>query len=153
MPYLTLKTPTGFEQVEWSPYDKPKAKFRFKRSKAVASPEVNPYSIDDEAVAILTEYYRIHGLKGPSAQEIADCRGTDALAEETHAAQMAAPPPPAKLEYGTPEFWKDWWRKKKEKEAKAAELLAKAQAEFAALQVKEASARQGGHASKEASAR
>jgi hypothetical protein len=82
-------------------------------------------------------------LKGPSEEEIAACRGTDdahAQAECAPQAEVAAQEqqPPAKLEYGTPEFWKDWCKKKKAKEAKAAELLAKAQAEFAALQVKAA---------------
>jgi hypothetical protein len=134
MPYITLNKQDGTEeQIEWTPYPRPK--FRIKRLQKVGS--LNPYSIDEEAIAILKGWYSLNGLNGPSEEEISACRGTDAAnAQAEVVAQQQQPP--AKLEYGTPEFWKDWWRKKKEKEAKAAALLQKAQAEFAALQVKEA---------------
>lgn len=142
MPFLELKLPgsNNVEMIEWTPYEKPKPKFRFNRVNKQLAATQKPYSIDDEAVAILTEYYALKGLK-PSAQEIADCRGVDAATQAEHETQMAAPPAPIKHVYGTPEFWKDWWSKKKAKEAKEAQaaqaLLAKAQAEFAALKLKE----------------
>ena len=138
MPYIALKTPEGTsEMIEWSPYEKPKAKFRFKRSKSSAE-TTNVYSIDEEAIHILKEWYATHNLQGPSKEEIDACRGSDALMETAHQEQMAAPLPSTKPAYGTPEFWKDWWRKKKAKEAEQAQaLLAKAQADFAALNIKE----------------
>ena len=137
MPFLELRSPGSnvVEMIEWTPYEQPKKKFRFNKAKPQHEQQ-NPYSIDDEAVAILTEYYALRGLK-PSAQEIADCRGVDAVTQAEHETQMAAPPPPIKHVYGTPEFWKDWWSKKKAKEAAAQALLEKAQADFAALKLKE----------------
>jgi hypothetical protein len=138
MPFITLKNADGStEQIEWTPYAPIKRKFIFKRAKKETN--MNPYSIDDEAIAILKEWYVLRGLPVPP-EEIEACRSAPVAEPPVEVA-----PPPAKLEYGTPEFWKDWWKRKKEKEAKAqaaaAALLAKAQAEFAALQLKEASSR------------
>lgn len=134
MPFITLKKPDGTsEEIEWTPYKPYKRKYTIKRIQK--EPNMNPYSIDDEAIAILTEWYVSRGLTVPP-EEIEACRSKPSEPSEQ------AAPPPAKLEYGTPEFWKDWWKRKKEKEAKAqasaAALLLKAQAEFAALQLKEA---------------
>jgi len=129
MPFIQYTKPQedGIQQVEWTPYPKPK--FRFKR---VPKPSTS-FSMDEEAIAILTEWYKVSGLPVP-LEEIEACRGADALAAKVHEAQQAAPSE-AKLVYGTPEFWKDYWKKKNAKKAQAdaaaAALLAKAQAEFA----------------------
>jgi hypothetical protein len=93
MPFITLKKPDGTqEQIEWTPYPKPK--FRIKRVQKVSS--LNPYSIDEEAIAILKEWYLLRGLKGPSEEEIAACRGTDAAHAQAEVAAQEQQPP-AKL--------------------------------------------------------
>ena len=110
MPFIKILSPiVGFEgetQIEWS--RNPKPKFHIK-PKIKESP---PYC---EAVNILTEWYTSRGLV-PPPEEIEACKDTvDVVAPKQ---QEEVPTKPA---YGTPEFWKDWWRKKKEKEKIIAE--------------------------------
>jgi len=133
MPFIqyTSIQEDGSTSVEWTPYPKPK--FRFKKA-FKPSP---PFSIDEEVIAILTEWYTIRGLSVPP-DELDACRGADAHNAKEHENQMAAPVQAVKPVYGTPEFWKDWWKKKKAKDEAAAQVLAKAQAEFAKLSTQEA---------------
>jgi hypothetical protein len=97
IPYLPSSEYYG--QVEyWSP--NPKPKFRLKRIVKYVEP-VN------EAVEILTEWYTSKGLPVP-AEELEACKQS---LEPVLIASASVKPV-----YGTPEFWKEWWRKKKAKD-------------------------------------
>ena len=88
------------EVEEYTP--NPRPKFRIKRLVKYVEP-VN------EAAEILTEYYLAKGLTIPP-EELEACKSNVEV--------QLAPSAPAKPAYGTPEFWKDYWKKKKAKEAK-----------------------------------
>ena len=80
-----------------------------------------PVTIAQETLANVKEWYRIQGKPVPKEdmdacllmlkeeQEEAD-RITKQLQEW---AENPPPPSPIKAEYGSPEFWKDYWAKKK----------------------------------------
>ena len=99
-------------------------KFKAKKSLATVPqeqilPTFHPFPItlEEEVTAAVIEWYTSRGLPVPP-EELAACKGIDAqqMAEynEILATVEATPPKPV---YGTPEFWKDWWAKKRAKEA------------------------------------
>lgn len=73
-----------------------------------------PITFEEEVTAAVIEWYKVLGQPVPPA-DLEACKGLD-LAREKEAQQITAQTT-AKPEYGTPEFWKDWWAKKKAKEA------------------------------------
>jgi len=118
MPFIPfISKPGGFEMNYY-----PKPKFIIKRK----IKESKPYTVADEAVDILTEWYTLRGLV-PPPEEIEACRSVepepDVPAEPVEVFTKPA--------YGTPEFWKDWWKKKKAKEAALTAELEKAQEKLA----------------------
>ena len=100
MPILTYSPNSEYygEVETYTP--NPRPKFRIKRLVKYVEP-IN------EAAEILTEYYLAKGLTIP-AEELEACNAS------VEAVQLA-PSAPVKPAYGTPEFWKDYWKKKKAK--------------------------------------
>jgi hypothetical protein len=80
----------------------------------------NPITLEEEVLAGVIEWYMARGLPVPQ-EDLDACKGIDAAAAAATKAEMAAPAPPPKPAYGTPEFWKEWWAKKRAKEAAARE--------------------------------
>jgi hypothetical protein len=76
----------------------------------------NPITLEEEVLAGVIEWYMALGRPVPQ-EDLDACKGIDAAAAEASKAEMAAPAPPPKPAYGTPEFWKEWWAKKRAKEA------------------------------------
>lgn len=75
-----------------------------------------PLTLEEEVVAGVIEWYMALGKPVPP-EDLEACRGIDAALKAEVAAQMAAPVAVVAPAYGTPEFWKQWWAKKKAKEA------------------------------------
>ena len=82
----------------------------------------NPITLEEEVVAGVIEWYMALGQPVPP-EDLEACRGIDAAARAEVAAEMAAPAAVAPPAYGTPEFWKQWWAKKRAKEAAAKAAL------------------------------
>ena len=95
IPYLKTSELYG-EVVNWTPYIKPK--FRIKRLVKYVEPA-------NEALENLLEYYRLKGLVAPPGE-------VEACKQFLEPAQLCVSAP-LKPVYGTPEFWKDYWKKKK----------------------------------------
>ncbi len=74
----------------------------------------NPITLEEEVVAGVIEWYMALGQPVPP-EDLEACRGIDAAARAEVAAEMAAPAAVAPPAYGTPEFWKQWWAKKRAK--------------------------------------
>ena len=112
MPYLSAISDTGKPyKLEWSPNTVTKPKFKIKR---LPLPPL-PITLEEEVVDALKTWYTTLGKPVPK-EELDACAGIDAAINAQHLQEMAKPPS-TKLVYGTPEFWKDWWAKKKAKEA------------------------------------
>ena len=79
----------------------------------------HPVTYEEEVTANVIQWYMNLGLPVPQ-EELDACRGLDAAATATLQKELAehkvVAPPPA---YGTPEFWKQYWAKKKAVEAEA----------------------------------
>jgi hypothetical protein len=115
MPFLQATTDMGKPyMLEWSPNAVCKPKFKFKRLPLPAA----PITLEEEVVAGVKTWYANLGKPVPK-EDLDACSGINAEQIKIHEAEMAKPPS-TKLVYGTPEFWKDWWAKKKAKEAKEA---------------------------------
>ena len=92
-------------------------KFVIRKKKESFSPPPCPkfaITLGEQMEEALAEWYAALGKSVPE-DEIQICRDTDAeaaaeLATEKMAALTIAP---AKPVYGTPEFWKDYWARKK----------------------------------------
>lgn len=76
----------------------------------------NPITLEEEVLAGVIEWYMALGLPVPQ-EDLDACKGIDAAVAAEAAVEAAKPPPPPKPAYGTPEFWKEWWAKKRAKEA------------------------------------
>ena len=76
----------------------------------------NPITFEEEVTAGVIEWYMALGLPVPQ-EDLDACKGLDAAIAAEAAVQAAKPAPPPKPAYGTPEFWKEWWTKKRAKEA------------------------------------
>jgi hypothetical protein len=113
MPYLNYKSISdGVDsKIEWTPlYNGP---FPAQYQVPTKAPKI-PITLGEEMEAILREWHSIRG-KSISPEEIQICRETD-LAEGIELQAEMAKPVVLKYTYGTPEFWKDWWARKKAKE-------------------------------------
>jgi hypothetical protein len=77
----------------------------------------NPITLEEEVLKGVVEWYMARGLPVPQ-EDLDACKGIDAVAAAEVAAEVAKPAPPPKPAYGTPEFWKEWWAKKRAKENK-----------------------------------
>jgi len=101
---------------------------KFKPKVALKAPYVyppynkNPITFEEQVTANVIEWYMNLGLPVPQ-EDLDACRGIDAQ-DKAAAAAEAAKPIVVKPAYGTPEFWKEWWAKKRAKEAAAAAALA-----------------------------
>jgi len=78
----------------------------------------NPITFEEQVTANVIEWYMNLGLPVPQ-EDLDACHGIDAQ-DKAAAAVEAAKPIVVKPAYGTPEFWKEWWAKKRAKEAAAA---------------------------------
>lgn len=76
----------------------------------------NPITLEEEVTAGVIEWYMALGQPVPP-EDLEACKGIDAAIQADVAAEMAAPAPVAPPAYGTPEFWKQWWAKKRAKAA------------------------------------
>jgi len=78
-----------------------------------------PVTFEEEVTALVIEWYTSRGLPVPP-EDLEACKGLDKQREaEFDAMIRSAEVPAEKPAYGTPEFWKDWWAKKRAKEAAA----------------------------------
>jgi hypothetical protein len=110
MPFLDLTDENGVvSKIEWTPL----AKTKFDRAMMPKVPPVLTFGQEiEEAVC---EWYRVRNMPVPP-EELQACREIDAI-EDAEYKKLTAEPAKPKPVYGTPEFWKDWWAKKKVKEA------------------------------------
>ena len=88
-----------------------------KSSKSIKYPpyNANPITYEEEVRAGVIEWYMALGLPVPQ-EDLDACKGLDAAVAAEVAAELAKPVV-HKPAYGTPEFWKDWWAKKRAREA------------------------------------
>uniref|UniRef100_A0A6C0K0U5 Uncharacterized protein n=1 Tax=viral metagenome TaxID=1070528 RepID=A0A6C0K0U5_9ZZZZ len=121
MPFLDHKDENGvISKIEWTPLPEVKPI----RSNNTNLKLVIPATLGEEVEELVREWYSNRGLTVPP-WEIQACRKIDkSVAEEAAVAEATIAATPPKPMYGTPEFWKDWWAKKKAKEA-SGELPAK----------------------------
>jgi hypothetical protein len=113
MPFLTYTNEDGvISKIEWTPLsntvESPK---KFLKKKI-------PLTLGEEVEAGLKEWYFALGKSVPP-EELQICKDMDLVVETV---VEVKPPKPV---YGTPEFWKDWWAKKKAKEAEGVTASAK----------------------------
>ena len=118
MPFLDLTDENGVvSKIEWTPL----AETNFDRAALPKCPPVLTFGQEiEEAVR---EWYRLRNMPVPP-EEIQVCRDIDAI-EEAEYARLTAEPAKPKPVFGTPEFWKDHWAKKKAKEANQTNLEVK----------------------------
>ena len=77
-------------------------------------PKVPPVlTFGQEIEEAVRTWYRVRNMPIPP-EELRVCREIDAI-EEAEYKKLTAEPAKPKPVYGTPEFWKDWWAKKKAK--------------------------------------
>ena len=89
-------------------------------------PKQNPFPItfEEEVTALVIEWYTSRGLPVPP-EDLEACKGLDKQRQAEFDAMIGSSEVPVeKPVYGTPEFWKDWWAKKRAKEASAAAAAA-----------------------------
>jgi len=80
-------------------------------------PNPFPITLEEEVTAAVIEWYTSKGLPVPQ-EDLEACKGIDAQQQaEFKKLAVAAEAIKPKPVYGTPEFWKDWWAKKRAKEA------------------------------------
>ena len=82
----------------------------------------NPITFEEQVTANVIEWYMNLGLPVPQ-EDLDACSGIDAQDKALKAAEEAKPLV-VKPAYGTPEFWKEWWAKKRAKEAAVAAAAA-----------------------------
>jgi hypothetical protein len=110
MPFLKLTDENGVvSKIEWTPL----AKTNFDRT---TLPKVAPLlTFGQEIEEAVREWYRVRNMPVPP-EEIQVCRNIDEV-QEAEYARITAEAPKPKPVYGTPEFWKDHWAKKKAAQA------------------------------------
>jgi phage terminase Nu1 subunit (DNA packaging protein) len=110
MPFLDRTDENGVvSKIEWTPLSKTK----FDRSK---EPNAEPVlTFGQEIEEAVKTWYREKGMPVPP-EDLQVCREIDGIQQAEHERLTAEPAKPKPV-YGTPEFWKDWWAKKKAKEA------------------------------------
>ena len=116
MPYLAYHSDGVDSKIEWTPL------YKGPFEKPTKAPKI-PITLGEEMEAILREWHSARG-KSISPEEIQICRETD-LAEGIELQAEMAKPVVLKYTYGTPEFWKDWWARKKAKETTEPNIEAK----------------------------
>ena len=109
MPYLQITEDGVVSKLEWAP--NPQVKFDRKKM-----PKVAPVlTLGQEVEEAVRTWYSVRNMPVPP-EEIQVCREIDGI-EEGEYKKVAASAAVIKPTYGTPEFWKDWWAKKKAKDA------------------------------------
>jgi len=82
-------------------------------------PNPFPITFEGEVTALVIEWYTSRGLPVPP-EDLEACKGLDKQRQaEFDSMIQSSEVPVEKPAYGTPEFWKDWWAKKRAKEAAA----------------------------------
>jgi hypothetical protein len=112
MPFIDYKDENGVvSKLEWTPLKE----VAFVPLKGVKIPP--PMTFGEEVQSLVREWYNDRNMPIPP-EDIQACREMDIIqsAENKKIAESAASVVPKPV-YGTPEFWKDWWAKKKAKEA------------------------------------
>lgn len=112
MPFLNYNNDGVISKIEWTPLSKevqPQAPLDTRLYKI-------PITLGEQTEANIREWYATYG-GSISPEEIEICRNIDIETAEENKREMNTPVV-LKYEYGTPEFWKDWWAKKRAKEAK-----------------------------------
>jgi len=101
-------------------------KFTRQRGVTMERPK-HPYTYEEVVMDSIFEWYMSRGMNVPP-EDLEACRGIDREIQEQHLADMERVVE-TKPVYGTAEFWKQWWQKKKAKE-QAVALPAKAPFKF-----------------------
>jgi hypothetical protein len=122
MSSVKLTTDAGaVPNIESAPL--PKKKFVIKKKTvAVAETEPAPFlalTKGQEVEELIREWYTTRNLPIPP-EEIQICRNID-IEEAAAFKKFMEKPIDIKPAYGTPEFWKDYWAKKKAKESASKE--------------------------------
>jgi hypothetical protein len=109
MPFIDIIEDGVVSKLEWSP--NPSTKFNRKKEAKVAP----VLTFGQEIEEAVREYCLMRNMP-VSPEDLQVCREIDGIeeAEYKKVAEAVTVPKPT---YGTPEFWKDWWAKKKAKEA------------------------------------
>jgi len=109
MPFIDMVDENGVvSKIEWTPLKEvelPKIPFSF----------LAPETFGEEVERLVCEWYSGKGMPVP-LWELQACRKIDKAEEALRKKEAETPAPVAKPIYGTPEFWKDWWAKKKARE-------------------------------------
>ena len=110
MPFLERTDENGvISKIEWTPL----AKTNFDRS---TLPKVAPVlTFGQEIEEAVRTWYSVLNMPVPP-EDLQACRDIDAT-EEAEYKRLTAEPAKPKPVYGTPEFWKDYWVKKKAAQA------------------------------------
>ena len=111
MPFLDYNNDGVVSKIEWTPLSKV-----VKPQPPLQERDKIPITLGEQTEANIREWYATYG-GSISPEEIEICRNIDIENAEEHKREMNTPVV-LKYEYGTPEFWKDWWAKKKAKESK-----------------------------------
>ena len=109
MPYLDYTNENGVvSKIEWTPLSE-------KPIKPSTTPLGRAPTLGEEVETLMRDWYKPRNMT-ISPSEIQACRqiDIDEAAQQKKDAAIVAPTP---FTYGTPEFWKDWWAKKRAKEA------------------------------------
>ena len=110
MPFLDYIDDNGVvSKVEWTP---------LKEVEMVQTKEIKlvlPMTFGEEVEELVREWYSNRNMPIPP-EELQACREIDII-QSAQNKKEAETPVVSKPVYGTPEFWKDWWAKKRAKEA------------------------------------
>ena len=111
MPFLNYNNDGVISKIEWTPLSK-----EVQPQAPLNEMYKIPITLGEQTEANIREWYATYG-GSISPEEIEICRNIDIETAEENKREMNTPVV-LKYEYGTPEFWKDWWAKKRAKEAK-----------------------------------
>lgn len=91
--------------IEWTPIKPPKFKFKKQPIPRCPTPQ-------EEIIGLLEEWYKAIGQPVPP-EDLEACSRIDAEIAESNRKELEASKISEKPAYGTPEFWKDYWAKKR----------------------------------------
>lgn len=109
MPFINITEDGVVSKLEWAP--NPSTKFNRKKEAKVAP----LLTFGQEVEEAVRKWYRLRNMPVPP-EDLKACREIDGIEEAEYKKLAAAVPKPV---YGTPEFWREYWAKKKAKEAES----------------------------------
>ena len=109
MPFIDITEDGVVSKLEWAP--NPSTKFNRKKEAKVAP----VLTFGEEVEEAVRKWYHLRNMPVPP-EDLQACREIDGI-EEAEYKKVLATVAVSKPTYGTPEFWREHWAKKKAKEA------------------------------------